>query len=132
MSASVIDTYKLLSSLKATGKDANYTAEELVNAIDVAQDTVDLLTVPVFQSRMSVIDAKFDAIDERFDALEVKFGAKFDAIEVKFDTKLDAFRADIKAEVKSSQMQNLLWLSGIILVSNGMVIAVLARAAKLY
>ena len=38
MSASVIDTYKLLSSLKATGKDANYTAEELVNAIDVAQD----------------------------------------------------------------------------------------------
>jgi len=29
-------------------------------------------------------------------------------------------------------MQNLLWLSGIMLVSNGMVIAVLARAAKLY
>ena len=51
-----------------------------------------------------------------------RLGARFDA----FDAKLDAFRADIKAEVKSSQMQNLLWLAGIMLVSNGMVIAVLA------
>jgi hypothetical protein len=110
MTASVIDAYTLLTSLKATGKDANYTAEELVNAFGVAQVAVDLLTVPVFESRMSVVDAKFDA----------------------FDAKLDAFRADIKAEVKSSQMQNLLWLSGIMLISNGMVIAVLARAAKLY
>ena len=128
MSASVIDTYKLLSSLKATGKDANYTAEEIVNAIDGAQDTVELLTVPVFESRMHVVDARFDAIGARFDAIEVKFGARFDT----FDAKLDALRADIKAEVKSSQMQNLLWLSGIMLVSNGMVVAVLARAAKLY
>ena len=117
MSAGVIDTFKLLSSLKATGKDANYTAEEIVGAIDVAQHAIELLTVPVFESRMSVIDAKFDAIEVKFDA---------------FEAKLDAFRADIKAEVKSSQMQNLLWLAGIMLVSNGMVIAVLARAAKLY
>jgi hypothetical protein len=29
-------------------------------------------------------------------------------------------------------MQNLPWLSGIMLISNGLVIAVLARAAKLY
>ena len=117
MSANVLDTFKLLASLKATGKDANYTAEEIVNAIDVAQDAVDLLTVPVFESRMGVVDARFDAIDRRFEA---------------FEAKLDAVRADIKAEVKSSQMQNLLWLSGIMLASNGAVIALLARAAKLY
>jgi hypothetical protein len=63
MTASVIDAYTLLTSLKATGKDANYTAEELVNAFGVAQVAVDLLTVPVFESRMSVVDAKFDAFD---------------------------------------------------------------------
>ena len=35
-------------------------------------------------------------------------------------------RADIKAEVKVSRMQNLLWLSGVMLVSDDAVIAVLA------
>jgi hypothetical protein len=145
MTAHLLDTFKLLASLKATGKDANYTAEEIVGAIDVAQDAVDLLTVPVFEGRMGVVDARFDAIDIRFDAIDAKFGAidgkfgaidaKFDAIDDRFeafDAKLDAVRADIKAEVKSSQMQNLLWLSGIMLASNGAVIALLARAAKLY
>jgi hypothetical protein len=34
--------------------------------------------------------------------------------------------------VKSSQLQNVLWLSGIILASNGAVIALLARATKLF
>ncbi|HEX6137694.1 MAG TPA: hypothetical protein VF059_08550 [Casimicrobiaceae bacterium] len=38
-------------------------------------------------------------------------------------------RADIKAEVKASQVQNLLWLSGIVLASNGAVVAFLARNA---
>ncbi|HEY4139740.1 MAG TPA: hypothetical protein VGN65_14860 [Casimicrobiaceae bacterium] len=55
-------------------------------------------------------------------------GSRFDALEAKFDAKLDFVRADIKAEVKASQVQNLLWLSGIILASNGAVIALLARA----
>ena len=131
MSASVIDTYKMLSSLKATGKDANYTAEEIVNAIGVAQDTAALLTVPVFESRMGAYDIKISAFDARMSAFDARMGA-FDARMSAFDAKLDEVRADIKAEVKSSQMQNLLWLAGIMLVSNGMVIAVLARAAKLY
>ena len=39
-------------------------------------------------------------------------------------------RADIKAEVKVSRMQNLLWLSGVMLVNDDAVIAVLARAAR--
>jgi hypothetical protein len=51
---------------------------------------------------------------------------------ISFDGKLDAMRADIKAEVKVSRMQNLLWLSGIMLVNDDAVIAVLARAARLF
>ncbi|HEY4139361.1 MAG TPA: hypothetical protein VGN65_12945 [Casimicrobiaceae bacterium] len=45
---------------------------------------------------------------------------------------MELVRADVKSEVKSSQLQNVLWLSGIILASNGAVIALLARATKLF
>jgi hypothetical protein len=50
---------------------------------------------------------------------------------VAFSARMEAWRADIKADVKASQLQNLLWLSGIVLASNGMVIAFLARVAHL-
>jgi hypothetical protein len=62
------------------------------------------------------------------DAGMAKFEARMDA----FDAKLDALRIDIKAEVKSSQVQLLLWLSGIVLASNGIVIALLGRLAHIY
>ena len=107
MSTVAIDTYKLLSTLKASGKSANFTAEEIAHAIDVAQQGTELLTKSVFESRMAAFEAKCDA-------------------------KFDALRAAIKAEVKASQTQSLLWLSGIMLASNGAVIAVLARAARLF
>jgi len=128
MASAAIDSYKLLTTLKATGKDSNYSAEELANAFQVAQQGADLVTVPIFEARMREGDARFEAVDARFDALD----ARFDALETKFDAKLDFVRADIKGEVKSSQLQNLLWLSGIVLASNGAVIALLARATRLF
>ena len=69
----------------------------------------------VFDAARVAIDARFGAVDAKFDAM---------------DAKLEFLRADIKAEVKASQLQNLLWLSGITLASNGIVIALLARATK--
>src|ERR1043166_5601783 len=105
MASAPIDSYKLLTTLKATGKDSNYSAEELANAFQVAQQGADLVTVPIFEARMREGDARFEAV------------------ETKFDAKLDFVRTDIKGEVKSSQLQNLLWLSGIVLASNGAVIA---------
>ena len=51
------------------------------------------------------------------------------ATETNLDAKLDAVRADIKADVKAGQVQSFMWLSGIMLASNGMVIALLARLA---
>ena len=114
MGAGVIDPYKVLATLKATGKDANFTAEEIVNAIGVSQQGADLLTVPIFDARINELDAKVNELRAVFDA------------------KINELRADIRADVKASQMQNLLWLAGIMLVSNGAVITVLARAAKLY
>jgi hypothetical protein len=136
MSTLAIDSYKLLSALKGTGKSANFTAEEIANAVDVAQDDVQLLTksdfvvgIAEFESRMAGFDVRMDKLDARMD----KFNARMDKFESRmdgFDAKLDLFRADIKAEVKSSQLQNLFWLSGIVLASNGMVIALLARVAR--
>lgn len=119
--APAVDSFKLLTALKATGKDANSSAEELASALDVAQQGSEILTRPVFDAKLNEIDARFEAVDARFDALEAKMDAKFDLV-----------RADIKAEVNSSQLQNLLWLSGITLASNGVVIAMLARATRLF
>jgi hypothetical protein len=142
MSTLAIDTYKLLSALKGTGKSANFTAEEIANAVNVAQDDAQLLTksdfvvgIAEFESRMAGFDVRMDKLDVRMDKLDArmdKFDARMDKFESRmdgFDAKLDLFRADIKAEVKSSQLQNLFWLSGIVLASNGMVIALLARLA---
>ena len=124
MSTVAIDTHRLLRALKSTGKSANFTAEEIADAVDVAQEGGEWVTRGHFDTGMAGVDARMVA----FDARMVAFDAKLDA----FDAKLDAVRADIKAEVKASQMQNLLWLSGIMLASNGAVIAVLARAARLF
>jgi hypothetical protein len=104
MLTTAIDTNRLLSALEGTGKSANFTAEEIANAIHVAQEGTELLTKSEFEQRMAAFEARFDA-------------------------KLEAFHADIKADVKASQVQNLTWLSGIVLASNGMVIALLARLA---
>jgi hypothetical protein len=62
-----------------------------------------------------------------FGARMAKFDARMDA----FDAKLEQMRADIKAAVKASQLQNLFWLSGIVLASNGIVVTLLARLARL-
>jgi hypothetical protein len=132
MSTLAIDTYRLLTALKGTGKSANFTAEEIAGAVHVAQEGAELLTKSDFGVRMDAFDARMDAFDARMDA----FGARMDAfvkriddLEAKFEAKLEAVRADIKAEVKASQVQSLMWLSGIVLASNGMVIALLARMA---
>lgn len=137
MSTLGIDTYKLLAALRGTGKSANFTAEEIANAVNVAQEGAELLTKPDFAVGMSAFDAKMarfeagmDGFAARMDGFAVRmdaFDARMDAFEQKLDAKLEAIRADIKAEVKASQVQNFIWLSGIMLASNGMVIALLAR-----
>ncbi|HET9668528.1 MAG TPA: hypothetical protein VFQ93_02900 [Casimicrobiaceae bacterium] len=132
MSTLAIDTYRLLTALKGTGKSANFTAEEIAGAVHVAQEGADLLTkadfalrMDAFEKRMDAFDARMDAFVERMDA----FVARMVAMEQRFDAKLEAVRADLRAEIKASQTQNLLWLSGLVLASNGMVIALLARLA---
>ena len=146
MSTLAIDTYRLLTALKGTGKSANFTAEEIAGAVHVAQEGADLLTraefgvrMDAFEKRMDGLDARMDAFDGRMDAYDARmdafvermdaFVARLVAMEERFDAKLDAVRADLRAEIKASQTQSLLWLSGLVLASNGMVIALLARLA---
>jgi hypothetical protein len=117
VSAVAIDTYRPLAALKGTGKSANFTADEIAHAVDVAQEESSVLTKSDFAMAKADIDSRM-----------AKFEARMDA----FDAKLEALRLDIKAEVKSSQVQLLLWLSGIVLASNGIVIALLGRLAHIY
>jgi hypothetical protein len=103
MSTLAIDTRKLLKALKATGKSANFTAEEIADAVDVAQEGADLLTKSVFEARMA-----------------------------EFKADMQVIRADIRADVKAGHVQSLMWLSGIVLASNGLVIAFLGRLAHVF
>jgi glutamine amidotransferase PdxT len=125
MSTLAIDTRKLLEALKGTGKSANFTAEEIADAVDVAQEDSELLTRSEFRVRMDAFKVQMDAFGARIDAMK----ARIDAIEARFDARLEALRADIKAEIKAGQVQNLMWLSGIVLASNGIIMALLARLA---
>ena len=58
-----------------------------------------------------------------------EFEARMAAFEARFEARLEALRADLRAQIKASQLQNLMWLSGIVLASNGIVVALLARIA---
>ena len=139
MATMAIDTYRLLTALKGTGKGANYSAEDIANAMHVAQEGGDLLTRAEFGVRMDAFEARMDAFEKRMDAFDARmdafvermdaFVARLVAMEERFDAKLEAVRADLRAEIKASRTQNLLWLSGLVLASNGMVIALLARLA---
>jgi hypothetical protein len=149
MSTVAIDTRKLLRALKSTGKDSNFSADEIANAVDAAQESSELLTKSDFAAGMSAFDARMARFEARMDGFEARmegfearmegfearmdgFAERMDAFDVKLEARLEALRADIKAEVKAGQVQNLLWLSGIVLVSNGAVIALLARATRLF
>lgn len=149
MSTVAIDTRKLLRALKSTGKDSNFSADEIANAVDAAEESSELLTksdfaagMSAFDGRMARFEARMDGFEARMEAFEARmegfearmdgFAERMDAFDVKLEARLEALRADIKAEVKAGQVQNLLWLSGIVLVSNGAVIALLARATRLF
>ena len=142
MSTVAIDTRKLLRALKSTGKDSNFSADEIANAVDAAQESSELLTKSDFAAGMSAFDARMARFEARMEGFEARmegfearmdgFAERMDAFDVKLEARLEALRADIKAEVKAGQVQNLLWLSGIVLVSNGAVIALLARATRLF
>jgi predicted nucleic acid-binding Zn-ribbon protein len=133
-----IDTHKLRRALESTGKSANSTADEIADAIDLAQERVELLTKSDFHAEMARFEGRMTTFETRittFEARMTTFDARMAAFEARMDAfgaKLEAVRADIKSEVKASQMQTLLWLSGIMLAGNGAVIAVLARAARLF
>ncbi|HLX30367.1 MAG TPA: hypothetical protein VKV24_17960 [Casimicrobiaceae bacterium] len=58
------------------------------------------------------------------------FETRMARLEAWFEMLRAQMKAELKAEVKSGLLQNLTWLSGIVLASNGMVIALLAARAR--
>lgn len=138
MPVTAIDTNRLFRALKATGKAENFSAEDLVGAFDAAQSDGDLVTRAYFDTRLAGVDANGAVPDTRMDALESRMdalGGRMDLLDARmdtFDAKLDTMRAEMRLELKSGQLQTIYALAGIILVSNGAVIALLGRVARLY
>jgi chromosome segregation ATPase len=161
MSTAVIDPYRLVTALKATGKSANFTADEIASAVDASQQGSDLLTKSAFDAAMIRFEAGFDAklagldaklggldaklagleartagLEARTAGLEAKFAgleARIAGLDAKFaglEAKIELVRADLKVELRTTHVQTLMWLGGIMLASNGAVIAILARMAR--
>ena len=121
----VLDPYRLVSALKSTGKNANFTAEEIASAVDASQQDSDLLTKSAFDAAMVRFEAALETKLSRFEAKHAGQEGKITGLEA----KIELVRADIRAELRTTQVQTLLWLGGIMLASNGAVIALLARMA---
>ena len=121
----VLDPYRLVSALKSTGKNANFTAEEIASAVDASQQDSDLLTKSAFDAAMVRFEAALETKLARFEAKHAGQEWKITGLEA----KIELVRTDIRAELRTTQVQTLLWLGGIMLASNGAVIALLARMA---
>ncbi|MBS0327861.1 MAG: hypothetical protein JSS46_15130 [Proteobacteria bacterium] len=123
---------------RISGVDANGAALGMrMDSLEVRMDGL--------ERRMDSLEVRMDGLERRMDSLEVRMDglerrmtqveARLERLEARmdvFDAKLDTMRAEIRLDVKSGQLQNLFWLAGIILVSNGALIAMMGRIARLY
>jgi hypothetical protein len=93
MQAEVIDL------LSGKGKFPTEQALVLAEAIDMAIERSQLVTVPILDGRLAAVNARFDRVDARFAEMEARFqkvDARFAEIEVRFqkvDARFDAVDA---------------------------------------
>jgi hypothetical protein len=90
MQAEVIDL------LSGKGKFPTEQALVLAEAIDMAIEKAQFVTVPILDVRFAAVDVRFAAVYARFDAVETRF----DAIDARFatiDTRLDAIDTRLAA-----------------------------------
>ena len=69
MQATVIDL------LSGKGKFSTEQSVVLAEAIDMAIEKAQLVTVPILDARFAVVDARFAAVNARFETMEAKLAA---------------------------------------------------------
>lgn len=76
---------EMINLLSGKGKFSTEQALVLAEAIDMAIEKTQFVTVPILDARFAAVDAHFAAVDARFARLE----ARIDALEVKMDAKME-------------------------------------------
>jgi hypothetical protein len=88
-------------SQRASGK-GNFPTEQalaLAEAIDMAIDKTQFVTVPILDARFATLEARFAAVNARFDAVE----ARFDALQAKMDLKMERWAVKMVIAMLVSQ-----------------------------
>ena len=80
------ETIDLLSE---KGKFPAEQALVLAEAIDMAIEKTQLVTVPILDARFAAVDARFARLEARMDSGFVAVNARIDALEVKMDAKME-------------------------------------------
>ncbi|MFL6601793.1 MAG: ABC transporter C-terminal domain-containing protein [Steroidobacteraceae bacterium] len=93
----------MIDLLSGKGKFPTEQALVLAEAIDMAIEKTQFVTVPILDARFAAVDVRFAAVDARFAAVDARFArlearmesgfvavnARLDALEAKMDLKME-------------------------------------------
>jgi len=86
----------MIDLLSGKGKFPTEQALVLAEAIDMAIEKTQFVTVPILDMRFAAVDARFAAVDARFAAvdariaqLEARLTARIDSLEARMDLKME-------------------------------------------
>jgi hypothetical protein len=101
---------EVIELLSAKGKFPTEQALALVEAIDMAIEKTQLVTVPVMDVRFAAVDRRFTAVDARFERLEARMdsgfvavNARIDALEARMDAKMERWAVRLVIAMLVSQ-----------------------------
>ena len=87
---------EMIDLLSVKGKFPTEQALVLAEAIDMAIEKTQFVTVPILDMRFAAVDARFAAVDARFAAvdariaqLEARLTARIDSLEARMDLKME-------------------------------------------
>jgi hypothetical protein len=94
-----------IERLSAKGHFSSEQALALAEAMDTVIEKAQLVTVPILDSRLGVIDSRFADVDRRFAQINVRFDqvdARFARIDVRFEQMEARFE---KIDIRFEQME---------------------------
>jgi hypothetical protein len=98
MQAEVIDM------LSGKGKFSTEQALVLAEAIDMAIEKTQFVTVPILDVRFAAVDVRFAAVEARFDAIDARFAA-VDARLARLEGRMDSGFVAVNARIDSLEVK---------------------------
>ena len=94
---------EVIELLSAKGKFPTEQALALVEAIDMAIEKTQLVTVPVMDVRFIAVDARFERLEARMESGFVAVNARIDALEARLDAKMERWAVRLVIAMLVSQ-----------------------------